>query len=306
MNQATALPIRDTTTPATEQGLFGKFHVSRVDGRDAPGGDRHGARYLVLDLDHDRHAKEAARAYAEACEVDYPQLAQDLRAQIDNVVLSAFVTVPETTLPSGLVVPSFQVSQYLCSQAKDGAPWVEVNYHGARDACERAGTRLIAETQALAIAHDIAQQDINWSGGKVGEGSIYQGLHKCSVSTAHGPSWEPDDADERRWHDLSNGERIYDFAGNAFTWVFDDVQGDEQGLTTKIAADSISLATAPYPSREKGMGWRPDGARDWSGGALIRGGYWVSRSGAGVFSLDYDWPVNELVSVGFRCTKPGL
>lgn len=220
------------------------------------------------------------------------------------IMQNQFVTVPETTLPSGLVVPSFEVSQYLCSQTKDGAPWVEVTYHDARAACERAGTKLLTETQSLAIAHNIAQQDINWSGGKVGEGSVYQGLHKGSVSTAHGPNWEPNDADERRWHQLSNGERIYDFAGNAFTWIFDDVQGDENGLTTKIAADSISLTTAPYPSREKGMGWRPDGARDWSGSALFRGGFWVSYSYAGVFGLLYDWPVYEDVNVGFRCTKP--
>lgn len=303
MNQATALPDRDTTIPATDQGLFGKFHVRRIDGRDAPGGDRHGARYLVLDLDHDPHAKAAARAYAEACEDDYPQLAQEIRAQIDRIELGAFVTVPETTLPSGLVVPSFQVSQYLCSQTKDGAPWVEVNYHDARAACERAGTRLITETQALAIAHDIARQDINWTGGKVGEGSIYQGLHKDSVSTAQGPNWEPEDGEERRWHQLSNGERIYDFAGNAFTWIFDDVQGDEAGLTTKIAADSISLTTAPYPSREKGMGWRPDGAVNWSGSALIRGGCRGSGSGAGVFCLGSDWPDYVYVGVGFRCIK---
>ena len=306
MQQATALANRNTTTPATEQGLFGKFHVSRLDGRDAPGGDRHGARYFVIDLDNDPHATPALRAYAEACEDDYPLLAQDLLAQIDRIELGAFVTVPETTLPSGLVVPSFQISKFLCSQSKDGAPWVDVNYHDAQAACERAGARLITETQALAIAHDIAQQDINWTGGKVGEGSIYQGLHKGSVSTAHGPNWEPDDADERRWHQLSNGERIYDFAGNAFTWVFDDVQGDEQGLTTKIAADSISLTTAPYPSLEKGMGWRPDGARDWSGDALVRGGYWDSGSDAGVFSLGDGWPDDEDDNVGFRCTKPGL
>ncbi len=303
MQQATAFAERDPAAHATEQGLIHKFNVSRVDGRDAPGGDRHGARYFVLDLDHDPHAKPALRAYAESCEDDYPQLAADLLAQIDRIELGAFVTVPETTLPSGVVVQAFQVSQYLCSQTKDGAPWVEINYHDARAACERAGTRLITETQALAIAHNIAQQDINWTGGRVGEGSIYQGLRKGSVSTAHGPSFEPLDPDERRWHQLSNGERIYDFAGNAFTWVFDDVQGDERGLTTRIASDSISLTTAPFASLEKGMGWRPDGARDGSGSALVRGGCWLSRSSAGVFYLIYAWPLYEVGVVGFRCTK---
>ncbi|MHB0925983.1 MAG: hypothetical protein ACYC1F_05730, partial [Gallionellaceae bacterium] len=67
--------------------------------------------------------------------------------------------------------------------------------------------------------------------------------------------------------------------------------------------DSISLTTAPYPSCEKGMGYRPDGERDWSGFALVRGGYWRSESRAGVFSLFYGWRDYENGVVGFRCTK---
>ena len=33
-----------------------------------------------------------------------------------------FITVPETILPNGVVVPTFQVSQYLCSRDTDGNP----------------------------------------------------------------------------------------------------------------------------------------------------------------------------------------
>jgi hypothetical protein len=83
------------------------------------------------------------------------------------------------------------------------------------------------------------------------------------------------------------------------------VQGDENGLTGKIAADSISLV-APYPSMKKGMGWRPDGERDWPGVALFRGGCWCSESHAGAFSLVDGWPDLRYDDVGFRCTLPGL
>jgi len=194
-------------------------------------------------------------------------------------MIDRFIIVPAVTLPSGTLVPSFQVGQYACGRGEDGkaivtpeaAPWVSIKYHDAIKACEAAGYRLITELQWLAIAHDAASQPCNWTGGAVGEGRLYQGLHKGSVNEAQRPA-EAEDPDERRWHKLSNGERIYDFAGNAFTWIFDDVQGDERGLTCRIAADSISLTTAPYPSPEKGMGWRPDGERNGSGYALIRGG----------------------------------
>jgi len=222
-----------------------------------------------------------------------------------------FITIPETTLPNGTVVPSFQVGKYACSRSDAGQvfvtadrkPWVEINYTEAREACDAAGFKLLTETQALAIAHDIVQQDINWTGGKVGEGHVYMGLHKWNVEEAQAGDYESEDPDERRWHQLSNGERIYDFAGNVFTWIDDDVQGDENGLPGKIAADSPSLTTAPFPSMEKGMGWRPDGARDWSGRALIRGGFWGSESYAGVFLLNLDWPDRRFDYVGFRCTK---
>jgi hypothetical protein len=52
------------------------------------------------------------------------------------------------------------------------------------------------------------------------------------------------------------------------------------------------------------MGWRPESGDDWSGFALIRGGFWVSNSFAGAFCLDNDWPDYEYGNVGFRCTKP--
>lgn len=226
---------------------------------------------------------------------------------------SLFVTVPDVTLPNGVTVPSFQVGQYLCSEDENGdavvsatgEPWVEIDYHDAKSACEAAGFKLITELQYLAIAYDIANQDINWTGGRVGEGALFQGLRNDTVDEAQPGNFEPEDPDERRWFELSNGERIYDISGNAFSWVFDDVQGDEEGLVAKpFAEDSPSIATAPYPSMEKGTGWRPDAGRDWSGIALVRGGCWNSDGHAGAFCLDFGWPGFGGVGVGFRCTKP--
>ncbi|MFZ2586686.1 MAG: SUMF1/EgtB/PvdO family nonheme iron enzyme [Alphaproteobacteria bacterium] len=296
-----------------EQGLYHKFNISRTDGTDAPGGKHFGDEYFVLNLTTDKHTIPAIAAYAESCAAEYPLLASDLRAKVAATVKasSLFITVPEVTLPSGKVVPSFQVAQYIASRGPagipqsvaDAMPWVEVNYDEARKACAVAGYDLLAETRALAIAYDISQQDINWTGEKVGEGKIFQGIHKDNVSEAQAGTYESDDTEERRWHQLSNGERIYDFAGNCYTWVFDDVQGDENGLAGKIAADSISITTAPAKSQKSGMGWYPEGGANWSGNALMRGGCWGSGSGAGVFYLYDDYPGDRDDGVGFRCTK---
>ncbi len=62
-------------------GFYDKFEVRRRDGRDQPGGDREGAVYFTLDLTHDRFAKPALQAYADAAADDLPDLVADLRAR---------------------------------------------------------------------------------------------------------------------------------------------------------------------------------------------------------------------------------
>lgn len=233
---------------------------------------------------------------------------------VETAAADQFITVPEVTLPNGVVVPSFKVGKYISSKGADGqvqvtvdgTPWVEINYHASREAAQSAGFKLLTETQALAIAHDIAQQDINWTSGTVGIGEIFMGLHRGIVDNAQPASYTSPHGWERRWHELSNGERIYDFAGNCYSWVFDDVQGDENGIVARAFTEdspSLSIANGVAPSMEKGTGWRPSPGRDWSGNALFRGGCWCSADNAGVFGLSHDWPDSERDDVGFRCTK---
>lgn len=68
-----------------DQGFYAKFHVARVDGRDAPGGDRENAVYFTLDLVHDPFAAPALRAYVEASEATLPHLAADLREHFPEI-----------------------------------------------------------------------------------------------------------------------------------------------------------------------------------------------------------------------------
>ncbi len=224
-----------------------------------------------------------------------------------------FVTVPASMLPDGRMVDSFRISKYPCAKgdgdkvllSPSAKPWVNVTYREARAACAASGLALPTESQELALRLGVCAQDINWTGGKVGKGKVYQGIHKGAVSSAQAADYVSSDPDERAWHQLSNGQRIYGLAGNIWTFVFDDVQGGEDGLVKgRINADSLSLVTAPYESMTHGMGYRPDGSRDWSGFALLRGGFWGDEDYAGVFLLDYARPGRRRDYVGFRCTKP--
>jgi len=225
---------------------------------------------------------------------------------------SEFVEVPEITLPNGHVEPAFLVARYLSSKGpagiaqstQGGTPWVEIDYHEARKACEAVSGQLITETQWLAIAWNISQQPENWTGGVVGEGNLFQGLHDGNVEEAQPGTYESEDATERRWFVLSNGEKVFDFAGNAYSWVFDNVQGDEAGLIAKkFTKASPSISTAPYPSMQKDVGWQlpchviGPAMRSFAAVAGARDG------GAGVFYLGYGFPGSEVDFVGFRCTK---
>jgi len=60
-----------------ERGLYRKYEVRRLN--DIAGKHRD-CIFFVLDLDHDASAIPAIRAYADACEAEFPKLAEDLRA----------------------------------------------------------------------------------------------------------------------------------------------------------------------------------------------------------------------------------
>lgn len=224
---------------------------------------------------------------------------------------TGFVQVPEIKLPNGLVVPAFKVSQHVSAKDEDGnllldgtcKPWTNITFSDAQKVCAEYEYGFITETQWLAIAYDLSQQDCNWTGGKVGAGDLFQGIR--NGGGAKPGNYVPTDATERRWMTLSNGSKVCDFNGNVFQWVFDDVQGNEKGLISKaFESHSPSLITAGYPSKTHGVGYRPDAGSDWSGRALVRGGCWDSNDGAGVFDLGFDRPGCEYVRFGFRCTLP--
>jgi len=88
-NDVLSWPAMATAVGSTQPpGLYKKFEVYRTDGRDQPGGDRAGARYIVLDLTYDGHARAAALAYAAEVAAEYPQLAVEMRAFVEALDLA--------------------------------------------------------------------------------------------------------------------------------------------------------------------------------------------------------------------------
>lgn len=67
----------------TDKGIYRKYRVQRL-------GDKlkkhRFCDYFVLDWTHDEFAIPAARAYADACESKFPELAADLRLRIGREI----------------------------------------------------------------------------------------------------------------------------------------------------------------------------------------------------------------------------
>lgn len=247
--------------------------------------------------------------------------AQVERAAVEGTAADEFVTVPAMTLPTGQHVPAFQISKYLCAVDADGkatsrkadVPRNRITYAAARAAAELAGYKLLTLTQSQALALHIASVGKNWTGGEVGSGDLLQGIRLGNVRGPQNGEYVAPSAECREFvlpgnddeDDEDDIERIVvDAAGNLYTWIFDDVHGDEEGIVNKpFGADSPAVSGAPFPSMERGVGWYPKAGVNWSGRALIRGGRWYSGSLAGVFDLSRDWPGDVSGGVGFRCTK---
>ena len=67
-----------------DKGLYNKFTIIRNDGQSEPEMKHHNCDYFVLDITHDKFAKNALIAYALACEGEYPQLARDIRSKFNG------------------------------------------------------------------------------------------------------------------------------------------------------------------------------------------------------------------------------
>ena len=227
--------------------------------------------------------------------------------------MDQFIRIPQTTLPLG-VVPEFDVGVYLCSQVDgraavnaDGQPWTRITYQAAVDACLAAGYYLLTETQWLAIAWRVCRVRENWAGYTEDESRVLQGIRKGLIKAPKPGRYNPSHLHEHRWLEVTDRATgsLCDLNGNAMQWVWDDVQGDENGLPVGISADSPSLTSQPYPRHTHGMGWSPShGTTNRTDRGLCRGGGFLSGKDAGIYGLQTARAFGEYISVGFRATRP--
>lgn len=231
-------------------------------------------------------------------------------------------------------------SEVATSQA-DGKPWVDITRDEAIVMCNELGSnyKLISNAHWQTIARDIATVGWNWSNGVAPSGSLNIGhTNNNNIINPNGavPAVESDFCfgtqlfavgetcsatqwhSQRRVHQLSNSEQIWDFSGNVWEWVADD-------YSSMSISDSVTTGTYNFNLTNLGsflnkfgpstaldsetnrigkitIGNMNDGANE----AIVRGGAWdnISFNLAGIFSVSIrkDHPTTTSgIYNGFRC-----
>ena len=221
-------------------------------------------------------------------------------------------------LEDGTSVEPKNSNLYNPESRETGSPWVNISRDNAIAACQRAGGDLISNSQWQTLARNIESVEENWTfaAGPSSYGVLKSGHRTVRpVAATEDSIGRPIDPDtiEARTHSLSNGETIWDLAGNASEWIKDTVN--------ERAGTHDYVANAPWNGDAEGqLKWGPKNHYRFGGwwdswglgrswlvgiGTVVRGGSGLSEMDSnGVFTAniglidDYRW------DNGFRCVKP--
>lgn len=210
---------------------------------------------------------------------------------------------------------------------------------------------LISNNQWMNIARDMETVDSNWSLGQVGSGYLYAGhvdtqpntpkiasssdLHRCAYTDSAGSNQNPalcptntaagsatTVGNQVRTLRLSNGEIIWDFAGNMREWTTQTVTAIDQPDTSgwggfswrqftqitgwgPLGRDAYAPFNTSFGSNQ-GMGkiFSDSNSTGSTIYALIRGGFWNDdQTNPGIFaSVMNNLPTASTTNIGFRCT----
>ena len=212
-------------------------------------------------------------------------------------------------------------------------PWVSINQPNAiarsSEAC--SGCKLITEAEWLTIAHNIVSVPSNWSSGNVGTGYVYVGHSDNAPANALGAN--SNDANgyvgtnntsgnQRRTLTLTNGEIIWDFAGNVNEWTSGQARGGQPGINGggyairewRNLTTFGDLPVNPFPSfgtpaasewtSANGMGTVMSSTSDTATRSFFRGGgYNTNAVSSGIFSLNTNNSQSSgTATIGFRVT----
>ncbi len=257
---------------------------------------------------------------------------------------SGFIVVPGSTTygTSDFCVMKYEAKQSTStvpiSQAS-GLPWTTISQVDAINFSQNVagcvGCHLISEAEWLTIAQNVMSVASNWSGGSVGSGFIYSGHNDNSPSNllaadtndANGYSGTGNSSpsNQRRTLNLTNGEVIWDFAGNAWEWTNGVISAGSQpgfsgetsyswkewnngslllGGLSSSALPSTAAAGASAWNSAQGLGQLFSNKGETATHAYLRSGSFADGVGTGIFALDFfDSSSDTNAVIGFRVVR---
>jgi prepilin-type N-terminal cleavage/methylation domain-containing protein len=215
-----------------------------------------------------------------------------------------------------------------------GSPIVHITHDQAVAACVSIGAHLLTNDEWMTIAKNAEGVDSNWSSGSKGTGCFFRGNNGTADACGYNGS-DPEKGINRNSKaklTLSNGEEIWDIAGNVWEHVRKDtsdtlIPQNQQPTLSTTADDAVggggwgefseisgfgayfsaSDIYGSYNSSSYGVGkiWTyGDNESVSTSRVLLRGGNWSNGVNAGAFTLNLNWgTAAQYGNVGFRCAR---
>jgi prepilin-type N-terminal cleavage/methylation domain-containing protein len=249
---------------------------------------------------------------------------------------SGFISVPSSSTygTSNFCVMKYEaknVAGVATSQAA-GLPWDNISQTAAATTATAAcsSCHLITEAEWMTIVQNVLGVASNWSGNAVGSGYIYSGHNDNSPANSLAASSDDSNgyygtgnsspSNQRRTLALSNGEVIWDLAGNAWEWTsgtFSGVFPTPANVWTEwsngsLVMNDLSVYSRPSYGVPAAVAWNSltngIGQLNTSSGTgargLLRGGSFGDGASAGVSCLFLGiGPLYVATAVGFRVTE---
>jgi hypothetical protein len=217
-------------------------------------------------------------------------------------------------------------------------PWVNISQTTAiaysPNVAGCTGCHLITEPEWMTIAQNVLSVASNWSGGSVGSGYIYSGHHDNAPANAlaadsndangYAGTGNSSPSNQRRTLTLTNGEVVWDLAGNVWQWTSGTSTTGQPGITGEggyaykewtavtaigtlspsVSPTSTGLTGASAWNSSKGIGQLFSFAGESAVRGFFRGGIWSYGGYAGVLTLNLDnAPSFAYAGFGFRVSR---